>query len=98
MVTKLPEIHAKGFEILEKFCHTNGSFCQSPDSRRIMFTIKYPLPGGKPMHTSNETTVFHKSNDNLSRQIGRHFFNVLHGIEKEKFGASIGTVSSIVAT
>ena len=44
MSTKLPEIHAKGFEILEKFCRTNGSFCQSPDSRRVTVTIKYP-PG-----------------------------------------------------
>ena len=33
MVMKLPEIHAKGFEILDKFSHKNGSFCQSSDSR-----------------------------------------------------------------
>ena len=42
MVTKLPEVHAKGLEILEKFCNTNRSFCQSPDSRPV--TIKYPAP------------------------------------------------------
>ena len=28
MVMKLPEIHAKGFEILEKFFHANGSRMQ----------------------------------------------------------------------
>ena len=42
---KLPEIHAKGFGILEKFCHTNESFCQSPDSPQVTVTIKYPPPG-----------------------------------------------------
>ena len=49
MVTKLPEIHAKGFEILEKFCHTNRPFCQSPDSRRVTFTVKHPPPTGLEM-------------------------------------------------
>ena len=56
MVTKLPELHANGFEILEKVYHTNGSFCQSPESRRLMVSIKHPL--GKPMQTSNETIVY----------------------------------------
>ena len=80
---KFPEIHAQGFEILEKFCHTNGSFCQCPDSRRLMLAIKYPLPGGKSMHTSNETTIIHKSNDNLSRQIGRHFLMCYMELKKK---------------
>ena len=57
MVMKLLELHANGFEILEKVYHTNGSFCQSPESRRLMFTIKYS-PRGKPMNTSNETIVY----------------------------------------
>ena len=40
LVMKLPEILAKGLEILEKFCRTNRPFCQSPDSRRVTVTIK----------------------------------------------------------
>ena len=40
MVAKHPEIHAKGFGILDKFFHANGSFCQSPDSLRITMTIQ----------------------------------------------------------
>ena len=48
MVTKLPEIHTNGFEILEKFCHTNGSFSQSPGSHRVTFTVKYLPPSPTP--------------------------------------------------
>ena len=57
MVTKLPEVHVKEFEILEKFCHTNGSFCQSPDSRRVTVTVKYPGGGGGGASTETEVKI-----------------------------------------
>ena len=43
MVMKLPEILAKGFEILENSVIQMGPFCQSPGSRRVTFTVKYTV-------------------------------------------------------
>ena len=92
MVTKLPEIHAKGFENLEKFCDTNGSFCPSPDLPRVTFTIKLLPPPGcslniKAIITSIEKrfhllTFYSISFCNLPG-FNRHSFPLTWGISVE---------------
>ena len=56
VATKLPEVHAKGLEILEKFCHTIGLFSLS----KCIFTSSHghnqepsppPRPDQLPMYT-----------------------------------------------